>query len=52
MKRAKGATLDLIEATDWLPHTTRADTDGPRKRGITVERVKDAARGLRLPHQV
>ena len=25
MKRAKGATLDeLVEATDWLPHTTRA----------------------------
>jgi hypothetical protein len=46
MKRAKGATLDeLIEATDWLPHTTRAALTGLRKRGIAVERVKDAARG-------
>ena len=46
MKRAKGATLDeLVEATDWLPHTTRAALTGLRKRGLTVERVKDDARG-------
>jgi hypothetical protein len=46
MKRAKGATLDeLVEATDWLPHTTRAALTGLRKRGLTVERVKDEARG-------
>ena len=46
MKRAKGATLDeLVEATDWLPHTTRAALTGLRKRGVTVERVKDEARG-------
>jgi hypothetical protein len=46
MKRAKGATLDeLVEATDWLPHTTRAALTGLRKRGVAVERVKDEGRG-------
>jgi hypothetical protein len=46
MKRAKGATLDeMVEATDWLPHTTRAALTGLRKRGLTVERVKDEGRG-------
>ena len=46
MKRAKGATLgELVEATDWLPHTTRAALTGLRKRGLTVERVKDEGRG-------
>jgi hypothetical protein len=46
MKRTKGATLDeLVEATDWLPHTTRAALTGLRKRGLTVERVKDEGRG-------
>jgi hypothetical protein len=46
MKRAKGATLDeLVKATDWLPHTTRAALTGLRKRGLTFERVKDECRG-------
>jgi hypothetical protein len=46
MKRPKGATLDeLVEATDWLPHTPRAALTGLRKRDLTVERVKDDARG-------
>ena len=46
LKRPKGATFDeMIEATDWLPHTTRAALTGLRKRGHTVERVKDDARG-------
>jgi hypothetical protein len=46
MKRAKGATLDeLVEATEWLPHTTRAALTGLRKRGFTVERAKDDAKG-------
>jgi hypothetical protein len=45
MKRPKGATLDeLVEATDWLPHTTRAALTGLRKRGLSVERVKDEGR--------
>lgn len=35
----KGATLEaLIEATGWLPHTTRAALTGLRKRGFSVER--------------
>jgi hypothetical protein len=46
MKRTKGATLDeMIEATEWLPHTTRAALTGLRKRGLTVERMKDQGRG-------
>jgi hypothetical protein len=46
MKRAKGATLDeMIEATDWLPHTTRAALSGLRKRGVALERINDEAKG-------
>jgi hypothetical protein len=41
MTRPTGATLDeLIKATDWLPHTTRAALTGLRKRGYTVERTR------------
>lgn len=37
----KGATLDrLIEATGWLPHTTRAALTGLRKRGFSIERSR------------
>jgi Protein of unknown function (DUF3489) len=36
-----GATLDqLIEATGWLPHTTRAALTGLRKRGFDIERTR------------
>jgi Protein of unknown function (DUF3489) len=35
----------MVEATEWLPHTTRAALTGLRKRGLTVERVKDEGRG-------
>jgi hypothetical protein len=46
MSRPKGATLDeMIEATEWLPHTTRAALTGLRKRGFALERVKDEAKG-------
>jgi hypothetical protein len=46
MSRPKGATLDeLIEATDWLPHTTRAALTGLRKRGFALERINDEAKG-------
>jgi septum formation inhibitor MinC len=46
MKRAKGATLDeMIEATDWLPHTTRAALTGLRKRGFALERINDDTKG-------
>jgi hypothetical protein len=41
MVRPKGATLDeLIKATDWLPHTTRAALTGLRKRGYGIERTR------------
>ena len=41
MVRAKGATLDeLIAATDWLPHTTRAALTGLRHRGYAIERTR------------
>ena len=37
-----GASLNsLMEATGWLPHTTRATLTGLRKRGFAIERVRD-----------
>jgi hypothetical protein len=37
LQRDCGATLEeLIAATDWLPHTTRAALTGLRKRGYSV----------------
>jgi hypothetical protein len=37
LSRKSGATLDaLVEATGWLPHTTRAALTGLRKRGYAV----------------
>ncbi len=37
-----GATIDaLIEATGWLPHTTRAALTGLRKRGFAVEHFRE-----------
>ena len=39
--RDQGATLaDLIEATGWLPHTTRAALTGLRKEGHTLDKSK------------
>ncbi len=36
-----GVTIDaLIDATGWLPHTTRAALTGLRKRGFSVERSR------------
>jgi len=41
LKREQGATLgELIAATDWLPHTTRAALTGLRKKGHAIERGK------------
>lgn len=41
LERDAGATLaELINATGWLPHTTRAALTGIRKRGWLVERFK------------
>jgi len=42
LKREEGATLlQLVEATGWLPHTTRAALTGLRKKGhvITASKV-------------
>jgi hypothetical protein len=37
LRRGHGATIDeLIDATDWLAHTTRAALTGLRKRGYAV----------------
>ena len=45
LRRGEGATIDdLIAATDWLPHTTRAALSGLRKGGLAIERSK-AQRG-------
>jgi hypothetical protein len=44
LSRVDGATLpELITATGWLPHTTRAALTGLRKKGHSIERSKRAA---------
>ena len=46
LRKDDGASLDaLIKATGWLPHTTRAVLTGLRKRGYSVERVRDETKG-------
>ena len=41
LRRDKGTTLtDLVEATGWQAHTTRAMLTGLRKRGHAIERRK------------
>ena len=41
LEREDGATLaELIAATSWLPHTTRAALTGLRKKGYLIERSK------------
>ena len=36
-----GASIaDIIEATAWLPHTTRAMLTGLRKKGFTIDKEK------------
>jgi hypothetical protein len=43
LSKEPGATIDaLMEATGWLPHTTRAALTGLRKRGFAVERIPHA----------
>jgi hypothetical protein len=40
LKRKQGATLDeLVKATGWLPHTTRAAMTGLRKKGHAINRA-------------
>ena len=44
--RKKGAGIEeLIAATGWLPHTTRAALTGLRKRGYAVERERSEKGG-------
>lgn len=46
-----GTTIDaLVDATGWLPHTTRAALTGLRKRGFAIERSRenDAASVYRI----
>src|SRR5687767_14677911 len=41
LSRAEGATLDdLVAATGWLPHTTRAAMTGLKKKGHQITRTK------------
>lgn len=41
LRRDQGATLDeLVAATGWLPHTTRAALTGLRKKGHGIDRGK------------
>lgn len=41
LERKRGATLDeLVFATGWLPHTTRAALTGLRKKDHKIERRK------------
>lgn len=41
LRRPEGATLaELVEATGWLPHTTRAALTGLKKTGHVIEKTK------------
>ena len=41
LRRPEGATLtELVDATGWLPHTTRAALTGLRKKGHVLEKTK------------
>jgi hypothetical protein len=42
LRATTGARLNaLVEATGWLPHTTRAALTGLRKRGFSIERTRE-----------
>lgn len=41
LQREEGTTLEqMVEATGWLPHTTRAALTGLRKKGHAIVRTK------------
>lgn len=41
LRRGEGATLtELIDATGWLPHTTRAALTGVKKKGHVLGKTK------------
>ena len=50
LKREEGATLDqMVAATGWLPHTTRAALTGLKKKGHEVTSTKaDGVRTYRV----
>jgi hypothetical protein len=44
LQQENGATIEeIVKATGWLPHTTRAALTGLRKRGFTIERRERGA---------
>jgi hypothetical protein len=46
LSRPQGATIDdLLGATGWLPHTTRAALTGLRKEGYEFAKSKNAEGG-------
>jgi len=48
LSRAEGATIaEIVEATDWLPHTVRGAMAGALKKklGLTITSEKDETRG-------
>ena len=50
LRRTGGATIDeMVSATDWLPHTTRAALTGLKKKGhqLTSEKA-DGVRRYRI----
>ena len=51
LERTQGATLaEMVAATGWLPHTTRAALTGLKKKGHMVTSTKaDGVRTYRLP---
>ncbi len=41
LRRDEGATLaELVAATGWLPHTTRAALTGLKKKGHVIDKTK------------
>lgn len=51
LNRPEGATIDqLIAATGWLPHTTRAALTGLKKKGhvVTSEKLEGQGRVYRV----
>lgn len=51
LQRAEGATIEqLVAATGWLPHTTRAALTGLKKKGhvVTSEKVEGQGRVYRV----
>ena len=51
LSRDEGATLtEIVDATSWQPHTTRAALTGLRKKGHQIEKLKrDDVTCYRIP---